>query len=73
MDVINIKAPNHLEKKEMMSLIEHTPSLREGKARTQSRKLEASTEAESMEEHCLLACFPSLAQLALLYGSGPPA
>lgn len=73
-DVMNIKAPNHLEKKEMTSLIDHTSSLREAKAGTQSRKLEARTEAESMEERCLLTgLLPGLVQLALLYGSGPPA
>lgn len=36
-DVMNIKAPNHLEKKEMTSVIDHTPSLREAKVETQSR------------------------------------
>lgn len=67
-----IKAPNHLEKKEMTSLIEmtsltdHAPSLREAKVETQSRKLETRTEAENMEEGCLLLCSPGLAQVALL-------
>ena len=33
---------------------------------TQGRNLEAGVDAEAMEESYLLACFPSLAQLAFL-------
>lgn len=40
---------------------------------SQSRDLEAGTEAETMEEHYLLACFLSLAQPDFLCNSGPPA
>jgi hypothetical protein len=48
-----------------------TESLREVRARTQSRNLEARTEADTMEERCSLACSPCLAQFALLLSSGP--
>lgn len=30
-------------------------------------------EAETMEKHCLLPCFPWLTQLSFLYSPGPPA
>jgi hypothetical protein len=37
-----------------------------GQKLTQNSNLEARVEAEAMEECCLLACFPWLAQLAFL-------
>ena len=42
----------------------HTPSLREVRAGTQGRSLEAAAEAEGMKECCLLACSSWLAWLA---------
>lgn len=38
------------------ALLQLTP-LREVKAGTQGRSIEAETEAGAMENHCLLACF----------------
>jgi hypothetical protein len=40
---------------------------------SRGRNLEAGTEAETIEEHCLLACFSWLAQPALFHNSVPPA
>jgi hypothetical protein len=39
-----------------LTLSGDSPSLREVKARTQSKNLEAETDAEIMEGCCLLAC-----------------
>ena len=36
----------------------------------QGRNLEAGTEAEAMEEHCLLVCSPWLTPSAFLYNPG---
>ena len=48
----------------LQQLSSHTPSLREIRAATQGRNLEAGTEAEAMEKHSLLTCSLQLAQLA---------
>jgi hypothetical protein len=40
----------------LLHLIGCDPLLREVRAGTQDRNLEAGTEAEATEEHCLLAC-----------------
>lgn len=45
-------------------------SLREIKARTLGKNLEARTKAETMATHCLLTCLPGLAQSAILYNPG---
>lgn len=45
-------------------------SLREVKAVTQNRNMEAGTAAETTEEHCAAYW---VAQLVFLYNSGPPA
>jgi hypothetical protein len=50
----------------------HSQSLREFRVGTQ-RSLVAASEAETMKEHCFLAFFPRLAQIALKYNPGPPA
>lgn len=42
----------------------HSPSLREARAETQSKNLRAETEAETMKECYSLACFSGLAQPA---------
>jgi hypothetical protein len=44
-------------KKGFIWLTCNCPSLREVKAETEGKNLEAGTEAEAMEELCLLACF----------------
>lgn len=45
-------------------LTDYSPSWRQARARTQSRRnLEAGTGAETMEECCLLACYSWLSQL----------
>ena len=38
--------------------LNHSLSLKEVRAGSQGRNLEVSAEAESMEEYCLLCCFP---------------
>jgi hypothetical protein len=43
------------------------------RARTPNRNLESATEAEAMEESCLMSCSPGLAQFALLHNPGLPA
>ena len=67
--------PKTTEAEEFGSLTfpQYSPSLSEVKAGTQGRNLEAETEAETTEEHCLVACFFWLAHPAFLYNSGPPA
>jgi hypothetical protein len=40
-----------------LTLVGHSPSFREIKAGTEGMNLEAGTEAETIEEHCLLACY----------------
>lgn len=40
--------------------------------RSQGRNLKSGTRAETVEEQCLLACFPWCVQLPFLYSSGPP-
>lgn len=49
---------SNLGKKEFLSFTRphHSPPVKEVRARIQSRNLEAETEAETMEEHYLLAC-----------------
>jgi hypothetical protein len=41
------------------------------RAGKQSRNLEVGTEAKAVDECCLLACSPWLAQPAFLYRAGP--
>jgi hypothetical protein len=82
----NTMTQSNLGRKGLFGL--HIPAcslLREAKIRTQSRKLEAGTEAAVIEEYCILACSSWLVQLVsyttqdhLLRGSttyrglGPP-
>lgn len=47
--------------------------MREVRAGTQGRDLEAGTEVEAIEDHCLMACSSSPAQPAFLYSLRPPA
>lgn len=47
--------------------------MEEARVGTQGRNLEAGTEAATVEEHCLLACFLLYNQFAFIYTSRPPA
>lgn len=40
--------------------------------RNSGSNLEAGTDAETVENYCLLLCFPGLVQSAFLYSPGPP-
>lgn len=57
----------------LLTHLDRSQSLRVVRAGAQSRKLEAISEVESMEEYCLLTCSPELAQSALLYNPDLPA
>ena len=52
--------------KGLFHLTTYSPSLREVRAGTQGRNLEAGAKAESVEEHCFPAWIPWLAQFAFL-------
>lgn len=43
--------------KDLFDLTAYSSPLREAKAGTQGRNLETGAEAETVEEHCLVACF----------------
>jgi hypothetical protein len=45
----------------------YTYIIKASKVRNSGRNLEAETEAENMEECCLLTCFPSPIQIVSLY------
>lgn len=49
----------------------HYPSLKEARAGTKVRNLEARTVAEEVDEHCLMACSSWPAQSAFLHRVGP--
>ena len=50
---------------------DHSPNMREARTGAPGRKLEAETEAEPIEECCLLACSPWLVGPAFLYKAEP--
>lgn len=50
----------------LLAFLYYSPSLKKVRERTQGRNLEAGTEAEAIEEHCLLAC-SCLAQPIFFY------
>lgn len=54
-------------------LTKDSPSSREGRTEAQSKNLWAGTEAETLEEFCLLAYPQPLVQSLFLYSPGPPA
>lgn len=67
--VIKTLTKSYLEKKRFMS--SHNAQVTIHPKGTSGDKLEAGTEAETMEECCLLVCFPRLAHLDFLYNSEP--
>ena len=56
-----------------LTLPHHGSSLSLLETETQSRNLKSENEAETLENHSLLACYPGLPQTAFLYYLGPPA
>jgi hypothetical protein len=66
---VNTVSKSNLGRKGFIWFIDHSEPLRKFKAGTQSKNLEAGTEAETMEKCCLwVACpTPPLTQFAFLY------
>ena len=74
--MINIITKTNKWRKGLIWLTGYKLSSGEARARTQGRNLEAGTDAETMERHCLVAGSPSLAQAGFLHSpdtahSGP--
>lgn len=70
--VINTMIKGNLGRKGFIHLTVYSLTWRKVRTGSRDRKLESGTDAETMKECCLLACFPWLAQSASWYNPGQP-